>query len=1196
MNFTIKPYKINDYLELRFEVGETVIYVNSKPFRICKYLFLVDPQNNPSQDSIDSIDEAKQALNGNLEGNEVTPAMLGISKEEVFWGHCSNLQAWYELDYDTRVLHSNLSFPLLEALSNAGDVRAKNVFKEEVAKRFMDGYLPVVFYLLEMQYLEYLRPEEKEDIIAHLTRLYNIHKTSLTQYEVGLLLTELCGYYVRKKRLSRASIFKEKLEKLTNTKHFARLWERIGEYYFEIEDLIEAELAFGKSLKLDENLDRAWVCLALLQANINPRGPYNYSRAVNFSIKAIELVKNNAFVWEMLGNIYEEAEEFNWAVWLYHKAIAYDWENFNAWYNIGRCFEELGNYSSAHRAYMSSLKHGLADCQKLNNIAHFFVQRGDFFNADKIISCINPSKNYLNYRRKSLSFAPSNLVRAVVEQLLLLEPGVCYSAQQLKPLVRFSYHGMEPISLENLYEMLKKIAYGSRSAITYYNDDREELSHANSLRYLKNSQMQIELLDGQRFYVVKSPFSNNVPGIYNALLYIKSHTSRHFRYCSLPARFNTDEFKGLKGSHYKVKGGKWYRLDRNGEYIINELFEIVEELLEGTLSMQGADVKLNTESNFKFYLSFKDFSCNNCDTPLNPLDTIVMNNNFDYSLNEEQPLISEFVGYCRNCFRELKKYQGLTHDDALVLNSLEKRIGKPIPPVYYYGAKYFGYMAKNGRVVGLSLYKCGLETIPKEVFSLSKLERLGLKKNKLSFIPDKIGSLTSLVELEISNNELRKVSDKIGKLINLERLYLCSNKLTEVPVKLAKLTRLFFLCLESNRLNSIPATFVHLIGLGELDLSDNKFTRFPDSLPDSLSVLRLSRNKISEFPSSMDRLSSLKALNLTKNELRSLPISLKSLESLEELDLERNRFYRVPLVCRELNHLNTLDLSANPIILLPYWTLLIENVVCDSIEETTARIKAYWNASEELIVSISADKRFKVASKMFSRIYPYLPLLYDDNEGLIEELKYRVFSLEQAGDFDMAIVKVKCLLGIFPGFRIFLWKLLELYDQNNQIEEAKTVYQNYKENYEKIFFLPLRKSYLNLWRKIDSEGSSIYYNARRLDLIVSKFISLLKKDPKAQVVIQTEKLAISYLWNRFCKMYLGEEIPLIQKDTWQDLSVYLATIRGKNSITLKKALEERYTSIWVQYKTLVGIGCYLEVLDRAVTKANVDNFLSHLET
>ena len=77
-----------------------------------------------------------------------------IDPETEFWGHCSNLQSWYKHDYDTRLLHSNLSFPLLKRLTKVGDPLANKVFKEEIAKRLASGYGTVIDYLTEEGYLD----------------------------------------------------------------------------------------------------------------------------------------------------------------------------------------------------------------------------------------------------------------------------------------------------------------------------------------------------------------------------------------------------------------------------------------------------------------------------------------------------------------------------------------------------------------------------------------------------------------------------------------------------------------------------------------------------------------------------------------------------------------------------------------------------------------------------------------------------------------------------------------------------------------------------------------------------------------------------------------------------------------------------------------------------------------------------------
>jgi len=88
-----------------------------------------------------------------------------------------NLQAWVENNYDTRLLHSNLAFPLLKKLVDAGDKLAKAVFKEEVIERLMDGNLNTILFILDQGYLDKFLKEERdailEDFRSHLESVIN---------------------------------------------------------------------------------------------------------------------------------------------------------------------------------------------------------------------------------------------------------------------------------------------------------------------------------------------------------------------------------------------------------------------------------------------------------------------------------------------------------------------------------------------------------------------------------------------------------------------------------------------------------------------------------------------------------------------------------------------------------------------------------------------------------------------------------------------------------------------------------------------------------------------------------------------------------------------------------------------------------------------------------------------------------------
>jgi len=166
-------YRINDRLSLKLRGNNTVIYIDGEAFRSCKRLVLQIPRDEVGRfDEIDSIDEAAEVYAYTIADHVVLrtdgekPVVENdenftlLSPEEEFWGHCSNLQTWYEHDYDTRLLKANLAFPLLEALAKAGDARAAMRFKEEIIHRLKSGYRPVIEYLYEEAYLERLTNEE----------------------------------------------------------------------------------------------------------------------------------------------------------------------------------------------------------------------------------------------------------------------------------------------------------------------------------------------------------------------------------------------------------------------------------------------------------------------------------------------------------------------------------------------------------------------------------------------------------------------------------------------------------------------------------------------------------------------------------------------------------------------------------------------------------------------------------------------------------------------------------------------------------------------------------------------------------------------------------------------------------------------------------------------------------------------------
>ncbi|MFW9877763.1 MAG: hypothetical protein ACFFG0_32140 [Candidatus Thorarchaeota archaeon] len=147
----MNEYKINDYITLRLENEETVIYIKNKRFLVCKYLLINIPIDQTEYfKEIQSIDEFSDTVGKSLEPtidfDGIPHRRNEIPADVEFWGHCSNLQAWYENNYDTRLLHSNLAFPLLKKLTEVGDTLAQAIFQEEICQRFESFYPTTIKY------------------------------------------------------------------------------------------------------------------------------------------------------------------------------------------------------------------------------------------------------------------------------------------------------------------------------------------------------------------------------------------------------------------------------------------------------------------------------------------------------------------------------------------------------------------------------------------------------------------------------------------------------------------------------------------------------------------------------------------------------------------------------------------------------------------------------------------------------------------------------------------------------------------------------------------------------------------------------------------------------------------------------------------------------------------------------------------
>lgn len=227
---SLKEFFVSQFISLRLINSKTEIFINGRHFKQCKFLMINIPVEEVTiLSEITSIDEASEKLGEDLE-SATTRSQLSPQME--FWGHCSNIQVWFENDYNTSLLHMSLAFPLLKELASVGDPVAQRVFKEEIAKRFESGYKPVITFLLKQGYTNYLSDEELESVLP-----YNVEDLDLS----GLQLKEV-PQWVKKLR---------SLKSLNLANNFLSF---LPEWFSELNSLEELNISYNSFLEVPKTI------------------------------------------------------------------------------------------------------------------------------------------------------------------------------------------------------------------------------------------------------------------------------------------------------------------------------------------------------------------------------------------------------------------------------------------------------------------------------------------------------------------------------------------------------------------------------------------------------------------------------------------------------------------------------------------------------------------------------------------------------------------------------------------------------------------------------------------------------------------------------------------------------------------------------------------------------------------------------
>lgn len=350
----LKEFHVNKYILLRLEGNLTVIWLNGKRFIDCKRLIINIPRNDiKNYDSIESIDEAFDLYDHYLIDNKIykgengmiypTPYSYNIPPEVEFWAHCSNLQCWVENNDDTRMLHSNLAFPLLKKLTKAGDPIAKEVFKEEIAIRFSTKYFTTMLFLIEENYLDYLTNEEIEILLENnndFTELFNDDQVKLEDILFYIFLNLKLENEKSDNSLKNECL---RLVALGNYTQDPSEWHKVGLIFNSMDNQEFAKIFFKKVIELDPYFKGIWSHFGYGFVS------YDAKKAMKYHLKTAELL-----VW--VGKYYKEIGDMESSM-----------NAYSQFYNLGKSEYIFDDYYGSYDNNKNFLEK-LFDIEELGNL------------------------------------------------------------------------------------------------------------------------------------------------------------------------------------------------------------------------------------------------------------------------------------------------------------------------------------------------------------------------------------------------------------------------------------------------------------------------------------------------------------------------------------------------------------------------------------------------------------------------------------------------------------------------------------------------------------------------------------------------------------------------------------------------------------------------------------------------------------
>lgn len=231
-------------------------------------------------------------------------------------------------------------------------------------------------------------------------------------------------------------------------------------------------------------------------------------------------------------------------------------------------------------------------------------------------------------------------------------------------------------------------------------------------------------------------------------------------------------------------------------------------------------------------------------------------------------------------------------------------------------------LAELTNLVQLSVEGCKIKSW-QWLGKLDNLETLNMARNELASLPKELAGMTGLRSLSLSQNKLKTIEEALFSLYSLSDIDLSNNQISELDYRLFSRFPLNKLSLRSNKISQLDparllaATGGRPCGVWELNLAGNALTAFKveKNMFSRLSILDISKNKITELHDGIFRFTSVKNLFASDNQIAEIPPSIAG-KYMQKLFLDKNRIAMLPEYFSTA-HIENCDLRHNQIERIP---------------------------------------------------------------------------------------------------------------------------------------------------------------------------------------------------------------------------------------------------------------------------------------